>query len=80
MTMMPHEERHTAENTANWVEKADEKFGFFLMMSKLLYMITLPILRQLLGYLKKSTELHHINVQAIHFGPCSTMPLRRIPK
>lgn len=30
MTMMPLEERHTPENIGNWVEKADEKFGFFL--------------------------------------------------
>lgn len=30
MTMMSLEECHTAENIAIWVEKADEKFGFFL--------------------------------------------------
>lgn len=30
MTMMPLEERRTAENIGNWAEKADEEFGFFL--------------------------------------------------
>lgn len=83
MTMMPLGKHQTAENTGNRVEKADEKFGFFLSdVQGVVHdnaAIMLPILWRLSGYWKRSTELHHINVQAIHFSLWSTMPLRRIP-
>lgn len=77
MTMMPVEER-TQQKITNWVEKADEKFGFFLSDVQA---VVHNNAANFVAALRIFGEKHQValHVQAIRFSPCSTMPLRRIP-